>query len=133
MLDALLLDLGSVSRQLLPILGAAALIYLCVVLRRLGKMLDATTSIIRNLDPAVKTVNESLVKVQVPLDTAVKYSKTLDTMHDKTMDSVQKIAESASESVARVKDYVTEMLSDEDSYDEVRPYEGDAAEKKEEA
>jgi hypothetical protein len=123
MLDALLLDLGAVSRQLLPILGAVALVFLCVVLGRLAKMIGELTTIVSGLDPAVKSVNDSLVKVQAPLDTAVKYSHTLDAVHDKTMDSVQKIAVSASESVDKVRAYVTEKLSENDPYDEVRPYE----------
>ena len=129
MIDSLLMDLGAVCRQLLPILGAAALIYLCIVLRRLAKMLDETTTVIKGLDPTVKSVNQSLEKVQAPLDTVVKYSHTLDSMHDKTIDSVQKMAESASESVDRVKEYVTERLSNMDTYDDVQPYTPETAEK----
>lgn len=131
MIDSLLMDLGAVCRQLLPILGAAALIYLCIVLRRLAKMLDETTTVIKGLDPTVKSVNQSLEKVQAPLDTVVKYSHTLDSMHDKTIDSVQKMAESASESVDRVKEYVTERLSNMDTYDDVQPYTPETAEKSE--
>jgi hypothetical protein len=52
----------------------------------------------------------------------VKYSHTLDNMHDKTMDSVQKMAESASESVDKVKEYVTGKLQEMDTYDAVQPY-----------
>lgn len=122
MIDSLLMDLGAVCRNLLPILGAAALIYLCIVLRRLAGMLDETTKIIKGLDPTVKSVNQSLEKVQAPLDTVVKYSHTLDNMHDKTMDSVQKMAESASESVDKVKEYVTGKLQEMDTYDAVQPY-----------
>ena len=131
MIDSLFMDLGAVCRQLLPILGAAALIYLCIVLRRLAKMLDETTTVIKGLDPTVKSVNQSLEKVQAPLDTVVKYSHTLDSMHDKTIDSVQKMAESASESVDRVKEYVTERLSNMDTYDDVQPYTPETAEKSE--
>ncbi len=122
MIDALFMDLGTVARQLLPILGAVALVYLCVVLRRLSKMLDEVTVVVKNLDPTVKSVNQSLEKVQAPLDTVVKYSHTLDDMHDKTVDSVQKMAESASTGVDRVKEYVTSKIQEMDTYDEVRPY-----------
>jgi ABC-type transporter Mla subunit MlaD len=118
----LLLDLGAVARQLLPILGAVALVYLCVVLRRLTKMLEETTNVIKNLDPAVKSVNASLEKVQVPLDTVIKYSHTLDDMHDRTVDSVARMAENASDSVDKMKDYVVGKLQSLDNYDEVRPY-----------
>lgn len=122
MVDSLLMDLGAVCRQLLPILGAIALIYLCIVLKRLAGMLVQITAMIKGLDPAVKSVNDSLDKVQAPLDTVVKYSHTLDNMHDKTIDSVQKMAESASDGVEKVKEYVTGKLQDMDKYDDVRPY-----------
>ena len=122
MIDSLFMDLGAVCRNLLPIVGAVALIYLCIVLRRLAGMLDETTKVIKGLDPTVKSVNQSLEKVQAPLDTVVKCSHTLDDMHDKTIDSVQKMAESASESVDRVKEYVTGKLQDMDTYDAVQPY-----------
>ena len=122
MIDSLFMDLGAVCRNLLPIVGAVALIYLCIVLRRLAGMLDETTKVIKGLDPTVKSVNQSLEKVQAPLDTVVIYSHTLDDMHDKTIDSVQKMAESASESVDRVKEYVTGKLQDMDTYDAVQPY-----------
>ena len=60
--------------------------------------------------------------MQAPLDTAVKYSHTLDTVHDKTIDSIQKMAESASASVEKVLGYVNEKISEADTYDEVKPY-----------
>ena len=122
MIDSLFMDLSAVCRQLLPIIGAAALIFLCIVLRRLAKLLEESTVIIKELNPTVKSVNESLEKVQAPLDTVIKYSHTLDDVHDKTIDSVQKMAESASDGVDRVKDYVSSRIQDLDTYDEVRPY-----------
>ena len=123
MVDSLLISLGDVCRQLLPILGAVALVFLCIALKRLGALLEEVNKTLQNLDPAVKSVNSSLEKVQAPLDTVVKYSHTLDDMHDKTVDSVKHMAESASEGVEKVKDYVVDMIREADPYDEVRPYE----------
>jgi methyl-accepting chemotaxis protein len=123
MIDSLLISLGEVSRQLLPILGAVALGFLCVALNRLAKLLDGITKTLTNLDPAVKSVNSSLEKVQAPLDTVVRYSHTLDDMHEKTVDSVKQMAESASEGVEKVKNYVIDKLKEADTYDDVRPYE----------
>ncbi len=121
MIDALLMDLSAVARQLLPILGAVALVLLCIVLHRLAKMVDESTLIIKELDPTVKSVNESLEKAQAPLDTVVKYSHTLDEVHDKTMSSMNEMIESAGDSVTKMKDYVAEKLQSADLYDEVRP------------
>ena len=123
MIDTLLISLGEVCRQLVPIFGAAALLFLCIVLNRLAKLLEGLNKTIGDLDPAVKSVNTSLEKVQAPLDTVVRYSHTLDDMHDKTVDSVKKMAESASEGVSKVKDFVVEKMKEADTYDEVRPYE----------
>ena len=122
MLDTLLLDLASVCRQILPIAGALALIYLCVLLRRTWKLIDSLTVTVKNLDPAVQSVNESMDKIQAPLDTVVKYSHTLDEVHDRAMDGVQKIADSASESMNKIKECISETLAGSDGYDAVMPY-----------
>ena len=121
MIDSLLVSLGAVCAQLLPILGALALVFLCIVLKRLADVMVELTRTVKNLDPAVKSVNDSMVKIQAPLDTVVKYSHTLDDVHDKTVDSVGKVAESLSDSVEKVKDFVVEKIKDVDPYDEVRP------------
>ncbi|MBR2676273.1 MAG: hypothetical protein IKE28_05130 [Solobacterium sp.] len=121
MIDSLLVSLGAVCAQLLPILGALALVFLCIVLKRLADVMGELTRTVKNLDPAVKSVNDSMVKIQAPLDTVVKYSHTLDDVHDKTVDSVGKVAESLSDSVEKVKDFVVEKIKDVDPYDEVRP------------
>ncbi|MBR2761290.1 MAG: hypothetical protein IKD66_08965 [Solobacterium sp.] len=131
MLDTLLLDLASVCRQLLPILGALALVYLCILLRHAWKMVDSLTETVKNLDPAVKNVNLSMDKVQAPLDTVVKYSHTLDEAHDAAMDGLHRIADSAAEGVEKMKDAISETLSNNDGYDAVMPYK--EPEKKEEA
>jgi hypothetical protein len=122
MLDTLLLDLASVCRQLLPILGALALLFLCMLLRRLWIMIDALTVTVKNLDPAVKSVNVSMDKLQAPLDTVIKYSHTLDEVHDKAIDGVQKISDSTASSVDKVMNFVTDKIKSSDTYDAVMPY-----------
>ncbi len=121
MIDSLLVSLGAVCAQLLPILGALALVFLCIVLKRLADVMGELTRTVKTLDPAVKSVNDSMVKIQAPLDTVVKYSHTLDDVHDKTVDSVGKMAESLSDGVEKVKDFVVGTIKDVDPYDEVRP------------
>ena len=121
MIDSLLVSLGAVCAQLLPILGALALVFLCIVLKRLADVMGEITRTVKTLDPAVKSVNDSMAKIQAPLDTVVKYSHTLDDVHDKTVDSVGKMAESLSDGVEKVKDFVVGTIKDVDPYDEVCP------------
>lgn len=103
-MDALLLALQNVSEQLLPILGAAALIFLCILLRRLCTLIEAVTATVNKLDPTLQKVDESIAKVQAPLDTVVKYSHSLDKVHDKTTEALTKAAAVANDSLDGLKE-----------------------------
>lgn len=100
-MDALLADLQIVCSQLLPILGAVALVFLCIFLKKLAALMDTVNQTVKALDPTLTKVNQSIDKVQAPLDTAVRYSHTLDKVHDKTSSLVDKATELANDSIAR--------------------------------
>lgn len=110
-MDALILDLSNVSEQLLPILGAIALIFLCVLLKKLWMLIDSINVTVKNLDPTIKNVEKSMDKIQAPLDTAVKYSHALDKVHDKTSDALSKAADFANENVGKLQEVVQEKLN----------------------
>ena len=110
-MDALILDLANVSEQLLPILGAVVLIFLCVLLKKAWEMIDSIHETIKNLDPAIKDVEKSMEKLQAPLDTAVKYSHSLDKVHDKTIEVLQKATDFASENVTKIQSAVQEKFN----------------------
>lgn len=110
-MDALILDLSNVSEQLLPILGALALIFLCVLLKKVWNLIDNINSTITKLDPTIKGVEKSVDKLQAPLDTAVKYSHALDKVHDKTSDAISKAADFANENVGKLQEIVADKLN----------------------
>lgn len=110
-MDALILDLANVSTQLLPILGAVALVFLCVVLKKVWNLIDSVNTTVKNLDPTIKSVEKSMDKIQAPLDTAVKYSHALDKVHDKTSDALSKAADFASENVGKLQEVVQDKLN----------------------
>lgn len=122
-MDALLLALQNVCEQLLPILGAVALIFVCIFLKKLWKFFDQLTATVKELDPTIKLADQSLEKVQAPLDTAVKYSHTLDKVHDKTSEVMGKVADFASENVDHLKDQFSEKIQKEDLENEVKDHE----------
>lgn len=103
-MDALLLALQNVCSQLLPIVGALALIFLCILLKKVWTLIDQITITVKSLDPTIKLVDQSIEKVQAPLDTAVKVSHTVDQVHDKTVDSVNKAAQFVNENIDHLKD-----------------------------
>ncbi len=102
-MDALLLALANVSHQLLPILGAVALFFLCIALRKLGLFVDELTTTVKNLDPTIKKVDASIEKAQAPLDTVVKFSHTLDNVHDKTGEVMEKVSQFTSDNIGAIK------------------------------
>lgn len=104
-MDALLLDLQNVSSQLLPILGAVALIFLCVLLKKICNVMDSLNQTVKNLDPTIQLVDKSIEKVQAPLDTAVRYSHSLDKVHDKTAAVFGKAADFASDSLDKLSSH----------------------------
>ena len=103
-MDALLLALQNVCSQLLPIVGALALIFLCILLKKVWTLINQITVTVKSLDPTIKLVDQSIEKVQAPLDTAVKVSHTVDQVHDKTVDSVNKAAQFVNENIDHLKD-----------------------------
>ena len=65
---------------------------------------------VKGLDPTLKKVDQSIEKVQAPLDTVVKYSHSLDKVHDKTSDALDKAADFANENIDNLKGFVQEKL-----------------------
>lgn len=109
-MDALILDLSNVSSQLLPILGAVALIFLCIVLKKVWELIDSIKGTVNNLDPTIKEVEKSMSKLQAPLDTAVKYSHSLDKVHDKTSEVISKATDFASGKIDELQATVDEKM-----------------------
>jgi hypothetical protein len=109
-MDDLLLALQNVSQQLLPILGAVALVFLCILLKKIVDLVESITATVKGLDPTLRLVDKSIEKVQAPLNTAVKYSHTLDKVHDKTAETFGKAVDFASENIDNLKTLVAEKL-----------------------
>ncbi len=110
-MDELLLALSNVSSQVVPIAGALALVFLCIVLNRLWKLLEAITATVKNLDPTLKLVDQSIEKVQAPLDTVVKLSHTVDDVRDKTAESIARLSTKTAEGTESLKSFVQEKLN----------------------
>ncbi len=109
-MDELLIAAKNVSLQLLPVLGVIALIYLCILLNKLSRLVEKATDTVSSLDETVSLVDKSLTKVQYPLDSAVKLSKTVDEVHEKSIEAIQNASEYVVENVSVLKDFVKEKI-----------------------
>ncbi len=131
MVDSFLISLGEICKQLLPILGAIALVFLCIALKKLWVLIETINNTVDKVNPTIDLVDKSIEKIQGPLDTANKYSHTLDDIHDKAIESVSKASEYAAENMYKAKNAMTDTFqkvssifnkSDEDLSDEPETY-----------
>jgi len=104
MTDELLISLNLVCNMLLPILGSAVLIMLIVFLKRCIALVDECTQRVKQLESTVKGVDQSIEKIQTPLDTAVKVSGSIDRMHDSAEVAVKQAVSFVSNNIGTIKD-----------------------------
>ncbi len=79
----------NLSEQLLPILGVAVLICLMIFLIHLTRTVKSLNKTIDKTSTTVDLANQSIEKAQAPLDTVVKISKTVDSVHDAAVNAVK--------------------------------------------
>lgn len=113
-MDQLIQDLQIVCTQLLPIIGAVVLVFLCILLRKVWQTVDALRKTIEGLDPTLRLVDKSIEKVQAPLDTVAKYSKTFDKVHDKTFAAIGKMTDFANDKLDSLKETIKTGVNPED-------------------
>lgn len=106
MVDDLIMALKTVSEQLLPILGAVVLICLILFLVKCIKFIVECTKRVQQLETTVRGVDQSIEKMQAPLDTVVKVSHTVDKVHDKTEAAVKQAASFVSANLENLKEYI---------------------------
>lgn len=108
MINSLLYDLQTICEPLLPVLGALALVYFCILLRHLWKLVDEVAGKVHKLDTTIDGVNQSLVKVQAPLDTVVRISHSMDKVQDKTEEVFTKASQWVNDNLHKTKEAVEE-------------------------
>lgn len=81
MVDELFVSLHDFSLVLMPIVGAMVLIYLVVLLRKI-------ISVFSRVDALLTTVDQKVTKLDGPLDTLVRLSRSVDLVHDATFKGI---------------------------------------------
>lgn len=119
-MDAFIQSFSVLSRQLLPILGAIALVFVIILLIKLIKIMGSLDLTVGKTNKTIDLVDLSIEKVQEPLNTAVKVSHTVDKAHDATISAVTSAKDFIVKSASEVKDKVVNTLNDKDELDELR-------------
>lgn len=110
-MDQFIIAAQNLSVQLLPILGVIVLVFLCVFLSKVTKLITTIDGSVKNLDGTMKLVDQSIEKVQKPLDTAVKLSNTVDEVHAASYSAVKQAGEYIVDNIGVVKEFVNDKVS----------------------
>ena len=108
-MDALIVALRDLSQDLIPILGAICLICVIILLIKMIKVFSSLDVTLVKTHGTIDLANQSIEKVQAPLDTVAKVSKTVDRAHDATVKAVEDTKDFIVRNVGEAKDTVTSV------------------------
>ena len=109
-----------ICAQLLPVLGVVVLILLMVLLYEVIKIVKRVNTTLDKAHLTIDLVDDSLTKVQSPLDTAVKISGTGDKAHDATVKAAKDAREFVVKNTEAVKEKLNEVLTKKEKEEEVK-------------
>lgn len=112
-----LMDITSLKllcENILPILGAVALIFVIILLNELIKVVKSANGALDKGTGTIEQVNESLKKVQAPLDSAVKVAGTIDKAHDATLKGISDAKDFVVKNASEIKEKVNEVFTKEE-------------------
>ncbi len=96
--------------ELLPIIGVVVLIMVIVLIVKTIKLTQKTIDTLDRSHTTLDLVDKSIEKVQVPLDSAVKISHTVDDVHDATVKAVSDSAAYLKRNKEAIKNKVDDLL-----------------------
>ncbi len=117
------IDLLSVfSKQILPIIGVIALILLCKVLWELVKFVQGLDTTMDKVNDTIDSVDQSVEKLQVPLDTLENLSYSIDSVHEFTKSTIIKSVDMITDNFTIVKDWASSLFKKEEDVEETENF-----------
>lgn len=101
-------------KELLPILGVIALIFLIIFLFKLIKLIISLDVTVNKTHGSIEMVEKSLDKVQAPLDTAVNVSKHIDDACEATGKAINDAKDYVSKNLDNIKNKVSSFVKKEE-------------------
>lgn len=116
-MDAFIKSFSELADQLMPILGAAALVCVVILLIKLIKIMGNLNITVDKTNKTIDLVDESIDKIQQPLNTVVKVSNTVDKAHDATVQAVSAAKDFVVKEAGQLKDKVVDYLDNAEDED----------------
>lgn len=102
-----------ISLNVLPLLGVIALIVVIILIIELIKTLKNANNFLNKTKGTVDLVDESIKKVQAPLDSVVKVSHTVDAAHDATIKGLGEAKDFIAKNAETIKEKISDLTSKE--------------------
>lgn len=115
-LDELLELTSSVAWKLLPILGAAVLIYLIILLKRVIKVIENSDKAVITADDTMKTLNRQMQSLDKPLSTLNDLSDTVDYVHEASKSAVKSTVAVVIDNFANIKEWTSAKLNEKKEF-----------------
>lgn len=119
-MDAFILAFKNLCNDIMPILGAVCLVCLIILLIKLIKMVKDVDITILKTHGTIDLVDKSIEKVQVPLDTVVKVSTSVDKAHDATIVAAKEAKNYIDKNGSNIKEKVLSFINDITKKDELK-------------
>jgi len=117
-MNELLAALDNVSRQLLPILGCLVLIFLVFMIRETIKFMKNLSVSLDKVNKTIDSVDESLKQLQVPINTIVTISHTVDLVHAYSTKVARETIDYIISNIALIKDWLMQLMHNKQSKEE---------------
>ena len=110
-MDAFITAFSNLCNEIMPILLATVLVCLIILLIKLIKVFTSVDSTLLKTHETIDLVDQSIEKVQSPLDTVVKVSSTVDKAHDATVVAVKDATQFVSSHAGEIKEKVLSFIN----------------------
>ncbi|MFI3284547.1 MAG: hypothetical protein R3Y57_05640 [Erysipelotrichaceae bacterium] len=107
-MDAFLEAAKNLAEQLVPTLLAIVLVLAIMTFYQIYKLVQETRNNLKGIDRTVALVNDSLDKVQTPLDTVKSVSESVEKVHQSGIIAVQQAISYIIANYQVIKEYIEE-------------------------
>lgn len=118
-MDEFINAFAKLCEEINPILKAIVLVALIVFIVKLIKTLKNVDSTLLKSHTTIDLLDQSIEKVQAPLDTVVKVSNTVDKAHDVTVEAVEKTKDFVVKNAENVKEKVNNLLNSKSDSEQI--------------
>jgi len=118
-MDEFLIILSDYCLLFLPILGCIILVFIVLMVRKAIKFIDELNLTLNKVNKSIDTLDKSLEQLQVPLNTVVTISHTIDTIHAYGSKAISELIDFIVENIILIKEWLDRVLNKKKDQNEV--------------